>query len=96
MAKRTARPAVTGGAPEVSGALAEKRMHDPRDDADKLSHRPNFAMLIYPAYLRACQRRPGDAAVERDAVREASRERQSAIGGYCTRANFAPRRAGVP
>jgi acetyl esterase/lipase len=32
-------------------ALAEKRYYESIDDADKLSHRPDFAMLIYPAYF---------------------------------------------
>lgn len=31
--------------------LTEKRMYDPVDSADKLSSRPSFAALIYPAYL---------------------------------------------
>ncbi|HXD87675.1 MAG TPA: alpha/beta hydrolase [Urbifossiella sp.] len=40
-----------GGNLTAWAALADKRMYEPIDDADKLSHRPNFAMLIYPAYL---------------------------------------------
>ena len=40
-----------GGNLTAWAALAEKRMYEPLDDADKLSHKPNFAMLIYPAYL---------------------------------------------
>lgn len=31
--------------------LAEKRYYEPTDDTDKASHKPNFGILIYPAYL---------------------------------------------
>jgi acetyl esterase/lipase len=40
-----------GGNLTAWACLAEKRMYDALDDADKLSPRPNFAALIYPAYL---------------------------------------------
>ena len=40
-----------GGNLTAWAALAEKRMYEPLDDADKLSPKPNFAALIYPAYL---------------------------------------------
>ena len=40
-----------GGNLTAWAALADKRMYEPLDDADKLSHKPNFAALIYPAYL---------------------------------------------
>ena len=31
----------------------EKRTYEPIDDADKISCRPNFAILVYPGYLKA-------------------------------------------
>jgi acetyl esterase/lipase len=40
-----------GGNLTAWACLAENRYYDPIDDADKLSSRPNFAALIYPAYL---------------------------------------------
>ncbi|HEY3790122.1 MAG TPA: alpha/beta hydrolase, partial [Urbifossiella sp.] len=40
-----------GGNLTAWAALAEKRMYEPVDDTDKISAKPNFAMLIYPAYL---------------------------------------------
>ena len=40
-----------GGNLTAWAALAEKRMYEPLDESDKLSHKPNFAALIYPAYL---------------------------------------------
>ena len=40
-----------GGNLTAWAALAENRMYEPLDEADKLSHKPNFAALIYPAYL---------------------------------------------
>lgn len=40
-----------GGNLTAWACLAEKRYYDPIDAADKLSSRPNFALLIYPAYL---------------------------------------------
>ncbi|HEX4609163.1 MAG TPA: alpha/beta hydrolase [Urbifossiella sp.] len=40
-----------GGNLTAWACLAEKRMYDPLDDADKQPSRPNFAALIYPAYL---------------------------------------------
>jgi acetyl esterase/lipase len=40
-----------GGNLTAWACLAEKRMYDAIDDADKLSPKPSFAALIYPAYL---------------------------------------------
>lgn len=40
-----------GGNLTAWACLADKRAYDPIDAADKLSSRPNFAALIYPAYL---------------------------------------------
>jgi acetyl esterase/lipase len=41
-----------GGHLTACVALTKKRMYEPLDDADKVySHEPNFALLIYPAYL---------------------------------------------
>jgi acetyl esterase/lipase len=39
----------------------QKRIYSPADDADRLSCRPDFAVLIYPAYLSA-----GDSALNLD------------------------------
>lgn len=40
-----------GGNLTAWACLADKRYYEPVDDADKLSSRPSFAALIYPAYL---------------------------------------------
>jgi acetyl esterase/lipase len=40
-----------GGNLTAWAALADMRMYEPIDSADKLSAKPNFACLIYPAYL---------------------------------------------
>jgi len=41
-----------GGHLTACAALIKKRTYEPVDDADKVySHEPNFALLIYPAYL---------------------------------------------
>ncbi len=40
-----------GGNLTAWAALAAMRMYEPIDSADKLSAKPNFACLIYPAYL---------------------------------------------
>lgn len=40
-----------GGHLTACTALTTKRLYDAVDDADKLSHVPNFALLVYPAYL---------------------------------------------
>ena len=40
-----------GGNLTAWACLAEKRMYDAIDDADKLPYKPSFAALIYPAYL---------------------------------------------
>jgi len=40
-----------GGNLTACATLFDKRSYDPIDDADKASHTPSFAALIYPAYL---------------------------------------------
>lgn len=40
-----------GGNLTAWACLAERRMYEALDDADKASAKPNFAALIYPAYL---------------------------------------------
>jgi acetyl esterase/lipase len=40
-----------GGNLTACTSLFEKRSYDAVDDADKESHLPNFAVLVYPAYL---------------------------------------------
>ena len=35
----------------MAAANSTKRLYDVVDDVDELSHRPDFLMLIYPAYL---------------------------------------------
>src|SRR5262249_43427702 len=40
-----------GGHLTACTALAEKRMYENVDKADELSCTPNFAILVYPAYL---------------------------------------------
>lgn len=40
-----------GGNLAACATLFDKRSYDPLDDADKASHKPSFAALIYPAYL---------------------------------------------
>lgn len=40
-----------GGNLAACTALTRKRMYDKVDESDTASHEPNFALLIYPAYL---------------------------------------------
>jgi acetyl esterase/lipase len=40
-----------GGHLSAITSVAEKRTYEPTDDADKLSCRPNFTILVYPAYM---------------------------------------------
>mgnify|MGYP006276754197 FL=1 len=40
-----------GGETAALAALFEKRIYEARDDMDQVSQRPNFAVLVYPAYL---------------------------------------------
>ena len=40
-----------GGMTAALTALSEKRKYEPLDEIDKISYKPNIAMLIYPAYL---------------------------------------------
>lgn len=40
-----------GGQTAALTALTQDRLYDSKDATDQVSHRPNFAVLVYPAYL---------------------------------------------
>ena len=73
-----------------SATLYEKRLYDPIDDADKLSCRPDFAVVVYPGYLALAERNlapePGNSSHRQHAayVHRAGRGR-SGPRGECGR-----------